>query len=164
MHGRPTMDAAAGLGGVQLPFGGHKGSCLALIVELLSASLIGTQLAVDGGGANEAGGMARGLFFVAFDVSAHHPDAKASAERLFAAVRDAGGRLPAEGRYAARDEAQRHGGVFVPAALLDECFGTSDLDALLTPGVSAQDLDGATASRSALRRDRRRRRSRERLS
>jgi LDH2 family malate/lactate/ureidoglycolate dehydrogenase len=35
------------LAGAQLPFGGHKGSNIAAMVELLSAALFGTDLAVD---------------------------------------------------------------------------------------------------------------------
>ncbi len=41
MHGQPTMDAKAILGGAVLPFGGHKGAGLALMMELLTAGLGG---------------------------------------------------------------------------------------------------------------------------
>lgn len=74
-------------------------------MELLSASLIGTALGVEGGASSEAGGMRRGLLFVAFDPTAHTAASLESAERLFAAVRAAGGRLPADARYAARADA-----------------------------------------------------------
>lgn len=40
-QGQPATDPAAILQGAQLPFGGYKGSAIALIVELLSAGLIG---------------------------------------------------------------------------------------------------------------------------
>ncbi|MFF7710053.1 Ldh family oxidoreductase [Pseudomonas sp. NPDC007930] len=41
-HGQPTCDPAAVLdGGALLPFGGHKGSALSMMVELLSAALTG---------------------------------------------------------------------------------------------------------------------------
>ena len=126
--GRPTTDASAGLAGTQLAFGGHKGSALALLVELLSASLIGTDLGVEGGVKSEAGGMRRGLFFIGLDVDAHHGAARESAERLFAAVCEAGGRLPGDGRYANRARCSGDGGgIAVDAPLLIECFGTTEL-------------------------------------
>ena len=40
-RGNPTVDPQAILDGVQLPFGGHKGSALALMVELLAAGATG---------------------------------------------------------------------------------------------------------------------------
>jgi len=129
--GRPTTDASAGLAGTQLAFGGHKGSALALLVELLSASLIGTELGVEGGDSSEAGGMRRGLFFIGLDVDAHHGAARESAERLFAAVFEAGGRLPGDGRYAHRARCSGDdGGIAVDAPLLIECFGTTELTLL----------------------------------
>ena len=42
-HGKPTTDPAAALEGAQLPFGGYKGSSLALMVELLAGALIGDR-------------------------------------------------------------------------------------------------------------------------
>lgn len=42
--GRPTTDARAALDGVLLPFGAHKGSGLAIIIELLAAALPGALL------------------------------------------------------------------------------------------------------------------------
>jgi len=44
--GRPTTDPAAGLAGALLPFGGHKGANIALMVELLS-SLAGGRWSMD---------------------------------------------------------------------------------------------------------------------
>jgi LDH2 family malate/lactate/ureidoglycolate dehydrogenase len=40
-QGRPSSDAKAILGGAVLPFGGHKGAGLALMIELLTAGLAG---------------------------------------------------------------------------------------------------------------------------
>jgi len=39
--GQPTTDPAAALLGAQLPFGAHKGSCIAMMVELLAAGITG---------------------------------------------------------------------------------------------------------------------------
>jgi (2R)-3-sulfolactate dehydrogenase (NADP+) len=43
-EGQPTTDAAAALAGAMLPFGGHKGSALALVVELLAGGLAGGRV------------------------------------------------------------------------------------------------------------------------
>ncbi|WMW64234.1 Ldh family oxidoreductase [Nitratidesulfovibrio liaohensis] len=45
--GNPTTDARAALGGMLLPFGGAKGAALALMVELLAASLTGSNHAYE---------------------------------------------------------------------------------------------------------------------
>lgn len=42
-HGKPTTDAAAALEGTMLPLGGVKGYLLTLIVEILSATLVGSN-------------------------------------------------------------------------------------------------------------------------
>lgn len=42
--GRPTRDPAAALGGGVLPSGGHKGSALSLMVEMLASGLTGANL------------------------------------------------------------------------------------------------------------------------
>ncbi|MBD1600929.1 Ldh family oxidoreductase [Pseudomonas typographi] len=47
-HGQPTCDPRAVLdGGALLPFGGHKGSALSMMVELLSAALTGGHFAFE---------------------------------------------------------------------------------------------------------------------
>ena len=45
--GRPTTDAAAAAGGALLPFGGHKGSSIALMIELLAAGLTGGRFSFE---------------------------------------------------------------------------------------------------------------------
>ena len=45
--GEPSTDPATVLAGAQLPFGGYKGSALALMVELLAGPLIGETLSVE---------------------------------------------------------------------------------------------------------------------
>ena len=44
LGGRPTIDPAAGLAGALLPFGGYKGSGLALAIEVLTGVLAGGEL------------------------------------------------------------------------------------------------------------------------
>jgi delta1-piperideine-2-carboxylate reductase len=60
-NGTPTTDPAEILKGVILPFGGHKGSGLALMVELLSAGLTGEGFSFENGARdNNDGGPAQG--------------------------------------------------------------------------------------------------------
>lgn len=46
-EGNPTTDPDAALAGAQLPFGGHKGAAIAMMVELLAAGLTGSQLSFE---------------------------------------------------------------------------------------------------------------------
>ncbi|MFP4359574.1 MAG: Ldh family oxidoreductase [Alphaproteobacteria bacterium] len=121
--GRPTTDPAAILnGGVQLPFGGYKGSAIAMMVELLAAGLIGERFSFEAGEQDvEDGGPARGgEFILALDPAAFGDGNAwlAHAESFFDRFKTlAGGpRLPADRRYAARAETPARG-VEVPAVL-----------------------------------------------
>ncbi len=64
--GNPTTDAAAiHDGGVILPFGGHKGSAIATMIELLAAGLVGDYFSYEAGDVdNGDGGPAIGGEFV----------------------------------------------------------------------------------------------------
>jgi len=122
-HGRATTDPAAILdGGVQLPFGGYKGSAVAMMVELLAAGLIGERFSFEAGEHDvEDGGPARGGEFVLALDPAAFGDAAAwrdHAEAFFARFAElpGGPRLPGDRRYAARGETPASG-VEVPAAL-----------------------------------------------
>lgn len=46
-QGQPTTDAAEVLNGAMLTFGGHKGSALAAMVELLAGPLIGDMTSAE---------------------------------------------------------------------------------------------------------------------
>ena len=134
-QGRPTDDPAAALAGAQLPFGGHKGAALALMVELLAGALIGEPLSVDASAHDVAGTGAPfgGEFLIAIDPARCAPPGEASghariAERLFALVLEQDGtRLPSDRRYAARERALADG-VDVDASLLER------LRAMAEPG------------------------------
>jgi LDH2 family malate/lactate/ureidoglycolate dehydrogenase len=128
--GQATTDAGAVLDGAMRTFGGHKGSALAAMVELIAGPLIGDltsaeSLAADGGAAGSPLG---GELIVAIDpagllgdqVEAH----LARAESIFAAVEEQGARLPSQRRYAARAKSKVQG-VHIPAQLL------ADIDALV---------------------------------
>jgi len=59
--GNPTTDPAKIADGVLLPFGGYKGSAIALMVELLAAGVTGDQFSYEAGETdNHDGGPARG--------------------------------------------------------------------------------------------------------
>ncbi|GLK73510.1 Ldh family oxidoreductase [Ancylobacter dichloromethanicus] len=123
--GAPTTDPATALAGALLPFGGHKGSALSLMVELIAGPLIGDVTsrqarALENG---DAGPPLGGELFIAIDPAAFGGETLgrrlAEAEELFAQVKaQPGARLPSERRYAAR--ARSADGVLVPAGLLAE--------------------------------------------
>ena len=120
--GDPTTDADAILnGGVQLPFGGHKGSAIGLMIELLGAGLLGQDFGYERQGNDNAdGGPTRGgqLLIVvdprAFGDAAHWAD---HCEAFFARLQALEGvRLPGQRRHQNRQSATRDG-VRVDAAL-----------------------------------------------
>ncbi|MFZ6048390.1 Ldh family oxidoreductase [Pseudomonas sp. CR3202] len=124
-NGRPTTNARAALEGAMQTFGGHKGSALAAMIELLAGALIGDMtsaesLAFDAGaGATPC----HGELLLAFDPARFLGNAmeegQRRAEQLFAAITDQGARLPSQRRFAARKRSEREG-VWVEQALLDD--------------------------------------------
>src|SRR5260370_39214607 len=52
--GTPTTDPKEALAGAQLPFGGFKGSNIALMVELLAGPLLGDALSLEAGERDKA--------------------------------------------------------------------------------------------------------------
>jgi delta1-piperideine-2-carboxylate reductase len=124
--GNPTTDPAAIAAGAMLPFGGHKGSALALMVELLAGPLIGdltskeSLLMDDGAGAAPIGGE----LILAIDRSRFNdtPASADQAEALFQQIVGQGARLPSQRRYIARKRSLAEG-VHIPAALYEELAG-----------------------------------------
>jgi len=120
--GAATTDARAALDGAMRTFGGHKGSALAAMVELLAGALIGDLTSMESQ-AWDAGARAspcHGELVIAIDPRRFSDDGleagHARAERLFAAVTGQGARLPSQRRFAARERSERDG-VRIPAAL-----------------------------------------------
>ena len=111
--GKPTTDPAAILEGVQLPFGGYKGSSIALMVELMTGGLAGgffgyesaADYKRDGGPSNVA------QSFVAIDPARlAGPGFLAHVEELFERVLANGdARLPGDRRLAARARTAEEG-------------------------------------------------------
>ncbi|MEM6495989.1 MAG: Ldh family oxidoreductase, partial [Pseudomonadota bacterium] len=123
-EGNPTTDPSAILeGGVQLPFGGYKGSAIALMVELLAAALIGERFSYEASEAdNKDGGPARGGEFVlAIDPTVSGgQDWAEHAEGLFERMLAMEGvRLPGDRRYRNRKQSPTEG-VQIPVALYEK--------------------------------------------
>ena len=120
--GAPSRDPATVLAGAQLPFGGHKGSAMALMVELLAGPLIGETLSLETAETHAGGEWppAGGEFLLALDPGRlGTADREASAERLFAAITGMeGARLPGDRRHAARPVSARRG-IALPVSLLE---------------------------------------------
>jgi len=103
--GLPTSNAADILAGAQLPFGAHKGANIAAMIELLSAAMFGSDLAVDREEGTEFDEYNRGLFVVAIDASRLRSGKSAAehGEHLFQALLDGeDARLPGDRRRAHR--------------------------------------------------------------
>lgn len=125
--GRPSTDPGEVLAGAQLPFGGHKGSALALMVELLSACLLGqdTSPAAErrerGSDSTDGGPPVQGELLLALDPARFGAASSwaGDAEALFAElVSQEGARLPGDRRLARRERVAREG-ARVPASLVD---------------------------------------------
>ena len=125
--GVATRDPARILAGAQLPFGGHKGSAIALMIELLAGVLLGQptspeaareHAAIEGASGPPRGGM----LMIALDPR-RFGDAdgwRSHAERFFAELRALPGvRLPGDRRRLERERIAREG-VVVPARLWQE--------------------------------------------
>lgn len=132
-EGKPTRDPAAILAGAQSPFGGHKGSALALMIELMAGVLIGQPTSVEAAREESArnladGGPPRGgVLLIAFDPD-RFGDAsgwRAHAAAFFEELRALpGARLPGDRRRAERARIAREGAA-LPRALWEEARAAS---------------------------------------
>ena len=117
-QGRPTVSAAAILeGGALLPFGGHKGASIAIMVEILAAALTGSMLgcqdtSIDASASTSKGGQ----FLLLIDPERSGNAFAARVETLMDAVLAAGAtRLPGDRRYRHRAMSEKDG-VQLPTA------------------------------------------------
>ena len=114
-QGEPTEDPKAILdGGALLPFGGHKGSALSMMVELLAAALTGGDFSFDFSWEQHPGAQTprTGQLLIVMDPSAGNSGAGFArrAEDLVLAMRAAGqSRMPGERRYRQRAQSDREG-------------------------------------------------------
>ena len=135
--GEPSTDPAAILAGAMSTFGGHKGSALAIMVELLAAAMIGDLTSAEAreldGGVELA--PLHGELVIVIDPQTFAESGRTGfverAEQLFASIVAQGARLPSERRYAAR-ERHRETGIPIGTSLLEE------VEALLPDPVSSK--------------------------
>lgn len=121
--GIPTTDPEAALAGAMLPFGGHKGSALSTMIELMAAALIGDKTsreALAGIGVTSLV-PTHGELILAFDparfAAGRGTDPFRQAETIFEAILGQGARLPSERRFAARERAMTQGITLTAAEL-----------------------------------------------
>lgn len=137
--GRPTRDPRAVLdGGALLPFGGHKGAAIAMMIEIMAAALTGGLYAheVDWSGHPGAQTPCTGECVILIDPARGGSAAgfAARVEQLVEALRAAGQeRMPGDRRFAAREKALREG-VAVSAEML------ARLEGLVAKGTSPSPL------------------------
>ena len=128
-QGRPSTDPAAVLAGAMLPFGGHKGSALATMIELLAGPFIGDRTSRQSAAFDKGAKAApcHGELILAFNpdlfqFDSAQPDLEGTpqdaAEDLFSRITQQGARLPGDRRYAARAAAAQHG-IRMPKALYE---------------------------------------------
>lgn len=122
--GATTTNARAALDGAMLTFGGHKGSALSTMIELMAGPLIGDLTSLESMEFDAGDQLApmHGELILAFDPSllggGDIEAQTASAERLFGAFVDQGARLPSERRFAARARSEADG-VRIPRPLYE---------------------------------------------
>ncbi|EJC83850.1 malate/lactate dehydrogenase [Rhizobium leguminosarum bv. trifolii WSM2297] len=128
--GNPTTDPAAALAGAMLPFGGHKGSAIGTMIELLAGIMIGdftSPEVLDYLGTTTLAPF-HGELIIAMSpqaFAAGRPgDPFARAELLFEAIVGSGARLPSQRRFAARQKSETEGVPLTAAELelLDRLF------------------------------------------
>ena len=121
--GNPTTDPDAVLEGMMLPMGDAKGSALALIVEILAATLTGANNSYQASSFFDAKGAPVGVgqFIIAVDPAcAMAPAFYARLEELASQIQNqSGARLPGTRRLQARALA-RENGITIPAHLMAE--------------------------------------------
>lgn len=130
-NGNPTTDPAAALEGAQLPFGGHKGSSLALMIELLAGALLGDLFSYESSqhDKHKVGAPFGGELVIAIDPTHFAPATTKPggslaaqtqhAEQLFAKILEQDGtRLPSSRRHKAREESLASG-IHVATSLVE---------------------------------------------
>ena len=135
-QGQPTLDPEAALAGAMLPFGGHKGSAISTMIELLAGIMIGDLTSLESlrqlGGTNLS--PMHGELVIAFSPERFSAGRGGNpierGEHLFDAILGQGARLPTQRRFAARAKA-RTDGIPLTAAEI------AQLDRLASGGLDA---------------------------
>ncbi len=126
--GEPTTDPERALAGTMIPIGEAKGVALALMVEILAASLVGARHGFEASSFFSAEGPPPGVgqLILAFAPEAFSAGQFAARlEALIAAIEEQdGARLPGSRRLAARQTAEREG-ISIPVGLYEEILALS---------------------------------------
>ncbi|MEX0970748.1 MAG: Ldh family oxidoreductase [Paracoccaceae bacterium] len=137
VDGAPTTDPEAALKGAMLPFGGHKGSAISTMIELLAGVMIGdltSPEALDYLGTTTIAPR-HGELILAFSperfAATRGANTLSRAEGLFEAIIGQGARLPSQRRFAARAESAAQG-IRLSAAECEQLqrFAQHGLDAI----------------------------------
>ncbi|WP_349360268.1 Ldh family oxidoreductase [Stappia sp.] len=119
-QGRPTTDTRAALAGTMIPIGEAKGAALALMVEVMSAALVGASLAFEASSLFTGEGAPPDLGQTVLAIDPGRVSAGAYGARVTTLVSaiaaEEGARLPGSRRLEARARAARDG-IAVPAPL-----------------------------------------------
>lgn len=125
-EGEPTTDPKEALAGSMVPAGDAKGAALALMVEILSATLIGANHSYDATSFFDAEGDPPGVGQFIISINAHYvggPSFIGRIETLLAAIlRQEGTRLPGEKRVMNRAHCAANG-FFIAPHLIEEIDG-----------------------------------------
>jgi LDH2 family malate/lactate/ureidoglycolate dehydrogenase len=129
--GRPTTDAKLALAGAVLPFGGHKGSAMPLLVEVLSAVLAGASMAPHVGNLydNPTGVQDIGHELGAIRIEAFAPLAELTA-RMDQLIREA--------RQSPRAQGADH--IYMPGEIECDNAARNAARGLALPDVTVEDL------------------------
>ncbi len=124
VNGKPTNDPNEVLKGALLAFGAHKGSSIAMMVELLAGGLIGESFSFEAAERDngDGGPPQGGEFMFAMDpnLMGDANDWANHAEKFFDKIKEQGGtRLPGARRHANRSESAKTG-VAVSDIILDK--------------------------------------------
>ncbi len=124
--GNATTDPKAALEGVQLPFGGHKGNALIIMVELLACGLTGGNFCFEAEqkavahGSEDSGPAHAGEVIILIDPAGYNGSVLERIEGLFDAIlAQEGTRIPGDRRYVARALSKEQG-IDCPAALYNQ--------------------------------------------
>ena len=135
-EGNPTTDPEAALAGAMLPFGGHKGSAIGTMIELLAGIMIGDLTSpevLDYLGTTTLAPF-HGELILAFSpevfAKGRPGDPFARAETLFESIVGQGARLPSQRRFQARAKSEGEGIALTQAEI-------EQLDRLLDKGLDA---------------------------
>ena len=121
--GQPTTDPAAALDGTMMPAGDAKGAALALMVEVLSATLIGANHSYEATSFFDAEGAPPGIGHSLIVLNPKLSTSRSYIERIEELAAEilvqSGTRLPGKSKLAARADAKTNG-ISIPSHLLAE--------------------------------------------